>query len=89
MLTLGEINQEMAFLSGWSLEGSSIAKSFEFTNFKESLDFVNKVGEVAEKQQHHPDVLINYNTVRLSLSTHSEGGLTKQDFQLAKEIDMI
>jgi 4a-hydroxytetrahydrobiopterin dehydratase len=89
MLTLAEINQEMSSLEGWSLEGSSISKSFEFTNFKESLDFVNKVGEIAEKAQHHPDILINYNQVRLSLSTHSEGGLTRKDFSLAKEIDMI
>jgi 4a-hydroxytetrahydrobiopterin dehydratase len=89
MLTLAEINQEMSSLEGWSLEGSSISKSFEFTNFKESLDFMNKVGEQAEKLNHHPDVLINFNIVRLSLSTHSEGGLTRKDFQLAKEIDMI
>lgn len=89
MLTLGEINQRMNMLNSWSLEGSSITKNFTFTNFKESLDFVNKVGEIAEKHQHHPDIIINYNEVRLSLSTHSEKGLTRKDFELAKEIDML
>jgi 4a-hydroxytetrahydrobiopterin dehydratase len=89
MLSLGEINQEMATLSGWSLDGSSISKNFTFTNFKESIDFVNKVGEIAEKQAHHPDIIINYNQVRLSITTHSENTLTRKDFQLAKEIDML
>lgn len=89
MLNLGEINQEMSTLNGWSLEGSSITKSFSFTNFKDSLDFVNRVGEVSERMQHHPDVLLTYDQVRLSLTTHSENGITRKDFQLAKEIDMI
>jgi len=89
MLSLGEINQELSTLNGWSLEGSSISKNFTFSNFKESIDFVNNVGEIAEKNEHHPDIIINYNQVRLSLTTHSENGLTRKDFQLAKEIDMI
>ncbi|MFH1425363.1 MAG: 4a-hydroxytetrahydrobiopterin dehydratase [archaeon] len=89
MLNLGEINQEMAGLNSWSLEGNSITKNFTFTNFKESLDFVNRIGEIAEKLQHHPDVLITSNEVRLALTTHSENALTHKDFQLAKEIDLI
>ena len=75
MLTLGEISNYMTTLIGWSLEGGSITKSFMFSNFKEALNFVNSVGEIAEKHNHHPDILINYNEVRLSLTTHSESGL--------------
>ncbi|MFH1290752.1 MAG: 4a-hydroxytetrahydrobiopterin dehydratase [Nanoarchaeota archaeon] len=89
MLTLGEINEAMSDLDDWSLETSSIVKTFSFSNFKEALEFVNKVGEVAEKIEHHPDVMINFNQVRLSLMTHSENSLTRKDFKLAKEVDKI
>lgn len=89
MLTLGEINHAMSGLKEWSLESSSITKTFSFSNFKESLEFVNKIGELAEKHSHHPDMLISYDQVRLSLTTHSEKGLTKKDFELAKEIDLL
>ena len=89
MMTLREIEQEMAGLNSWSLEGSSIAKVFSFTDFKESLDFVNKIGEIAEEYQHHPDVLINQNNVKLSLTTHSVGGLTKKDFDFARSVDIL
>ena len=89
MLTLKEIQDLMVELKDWSLEPDSITKDFSFNNFKESLDFVNKVGEIAEKLGHHPDIMINYNLVRLSLTTHSEKGLTRKDFDLAKEIDKL
>ncbi|MBS3099257.1 4a-hydroxytetrahydrobiopterin dehydratase [Candidatus Pacearchaeota archaeon] len=89
MLSLSEINREMSTLKSWSLEGSSITKIETFTNFKEAIDYVNKVGEIAEKHNHHPDIIINYNQVRLSLSTHSVSGLTKKDFEVAREIDGI
>ncbi len=89
MLTLKEIQDLMIELKDWSLESSSITKDFEFNNFKESLDFVNKVGEIAEKLNHHPDILVSYHIVRLTLTTHSEKGLTKKDFDLAKDIDKI
>ena len=89
MLTLQEIQKEMLEVNDWSLTGNSLEKSFSFTNFKESIDFVNKIGEIAEANNHHPDILINYNQVRLSLTTHSENGLTKKDFDVAKEIDKL
>jgi 4a-hydroxytetrahydrobiopterin dehydratase len=89
MLTLQEMQIEMKDLNEWSLSGDSISKNFSFTNFKESLDFVNKVGEIAEKLEHHPDIMLNYNQVRLSLTTHSEQGLTKSDFLVAREIDKL
>lgn len=89
MLNLGEISKEMEGLVDWSLESSSISKIFSFGNFKESLEFVNKVGEAAEKQNHHPEILMNFDQVRLVLTTHEEHGLTRKDFELAKEIDKL
>ncbi|MBI5804018.1 4a-hydroxytetrahydrobiopterin dehydratase [Candidatus Pacearchaeota archaeon] len=89
MLNLKKIQDAMSELDNWSLEPDSISKNFQFNNFKESLEFLNKVGEIAEKLNHHPDVIINYNVVKLSLSTHSEKGLTEKDFETAKEIDKL
>ena len=89
MLTLQEIQDEMKELRDWSLEFSSITKDFLFKDFKEALIFVNRVGEIAENLQHHPDIMINYNMVRLNLTTHSEKSLTKKDFDAAKEIDKL
>jgi 4a-hydroxytetrahydrobiopterin dehydratase len=89
MLSLGEIHAAMTKLNGWSLEDGAIVKGFSFENFKESLNFVNKVGEVAERMEHHPDIVIQFDTVRLSLVTHSENGVTNKDFALAEEIDKL
>ena len=66
-----------------------IRKNFEFKNFKEALDFVNKSGEIAEKEDHHPDIFLSYNKVRISLTTHSQNSLTNRDFKVAQEIDKI
>lgn len=81
---LKEINQ-------WQLiEDISIEKILLFKDFKEALKFVNKVGEIAEAQNHHPDILIfGWNKVKLSLTTHAIGGLSENDFILASQIDQI
>jgi len=89
MLTLQDIQEMMSKLDNWSLEGSAISKVFVFKNFKETLEFVNKVGKIAEKMEHHPDFIISGGSVKLSLSTYSEGGLTKKDFEIAEEIGKI
>jgi len=89
MLSLGVVNEYMEKLDGWALEGSAIVKDLGFSDFKEALEFVNKVAEVAEEQEHHPDILISYNKVRLSLTTHSENGLTSKDFEVAEAVDKI
>jgi len=73
----------------WELEKKHIERSFEFDDFTESIDFVNAVAEVAEDEEHHPDIDIRYNKVRLILSTHSKGGLTDLDFSLAERIDTL
>lgn len=89
MLTLQEIQAEMMSLKDWSLETNSITKTFSFPTFKEALEFVNKVGEIAEKHSHHPDITIMQINVMLSLTTRSERSLTKKDFDVARDIDQI
>jgi 4a-hydroxytetrahydrobiopterin dehydratase len=89
MLTLQEINDRMGKLKDWTLEGSAIVKQLEFNDFLEAMDYVNKVAELAHKNNHHPDIFITYNMVRLTLTTHSAQELTEMDFKVASEIDQI
>ena len=88
-LSKAEIAESLEGLTAWKLEGKTITKGYEFPSFPEAIRFVNKVADLAEKADHHPDILINYRRVTLTLSTHSEGGLTKKDFQLAGQIEKI
>ncbi len=89
MLTLSELSQKMEKLDNWVLDGSSIIKELQFEDFKKAIEFVNNVAEVAEKNNHHPDIFINFNVVRLNLTTHSAKALTEIDFKVAEEIDKI
>lgn len=67
-----------------------IEKEYKFKNFKESLEFINKVGTLAESEGHHPDIYLhNWNKVKLTLSTHAIGGLSENDFILASKIDAL
>lgn len=88
-MNLGDIQKKMEKLKDWALEGSSIIKDVTFNDFKQALEYVNKVGEVAEKNNHHPSVVLDYNFVHLTLTTHSEHTLTDKDFIVAEEIDKI
>ena len=72
--------------TGWRREGDTIARQFQFDNFQGSVDFVNRITPPAEEMNHHPDLAISWNTVTVTLSTHSEGGLTESDFELARRI---
>jgi 4a-hydroxytetrahydrobiopterin dehydratase len=73
----------------WGRDGDELVKEVRHRDFAESLEFVNRVGALAEAANHHPDIDIRWNTVRLRLSTHSAGGLTEKDLSLAAEIDAI
>jgi 4a-hydroxytetrahydrobiopterin dehydratase len=73
----------------WKLEGDTISRTVEFPSFLEAVDAVNKIAREAEALDHHPDIDIRWRTVRLALSTHSAGGLTTLDFQLAKKLDQL
>ncbi len=87
LLAENEIAEGLAKLEGWGQEGNQIIKQFKFKNFVHSMGFVTEVGILAERVDHHPDILIEYSKVTITLSTHSEGGLTEKDFMLAGEIE--
>lgn len=84
-----EVAARLKELSGWNLEKGELEREFTFKNFAEAMKFVNAVAERAEAANHHPDIDIRWNKVRLRLSTHSKGGLTDLDFALAAEIDSL
>jgi len=88
-LSKAEIQAKLKGFAGWSHVGKSIQKKFTFKSFMPGIGFVNEIAEAAEKAGHHPDITINYNVVGISLSTHSEGGVTEKDFDLANQIDQI
>lgn len=87
-LTEEEINSALTRLIGWNYQSNSIVKEFEFKDFTRSIGFVTQVGIEAEKADHHPDILIHsWNKVKVTLSTHSTGGVTQKDISLAETID--
>ncbi len=72
----------------WEREGEAIVRDWTFADFKEAMGWVNRIAEVAEEANHHPDILVHdWNKVRLKLSTHSVGGLTQGDLDMARRID--
>lgn len=76
-------------LHGWIREGDVIRKTFTLDSFTEAIEFVNRIAERAEAADHHPDIDIRYDRVACALSTHSEGGLTARDFDMAAAIDEV
>ena len=82
-----EISARLGELEGWERQGDAIVKEFERGDFVGSVDFVKALVEPAEDMNHHPDVSISWSTVRVSITTHSAGGLTANDFELARRID--
>ena len=88
-LSINEIHKRLDEVPEWHFANDGISRHFEFENFKKAMEFVNKVADEAEKEDHHPDITINYNKVTLFLITHSANGLTYKDFKMAKVIDKI
>jgi 4a-hydroxytetrahydrobiopterin dehydratase len=84
-----EIEERVGGLDGWSRDGDAITKDFKRDEFTGSVEFVNEVLPVAEDMGHHPDLAISWDTVTVTISTHSEGGLTAADFELAEKIDAL
>jgi 4a-hydroxytetrahydrobiopterin dehydratase len=85
-----EIKNKLSGLSNWDYSKGQIGKEYTLENFSEALSFVNKVGAFAEEIDHHPDILMHsWNKVKITVSTHSEGGVTEKDFQLAGKIESI
>lgn len=88
-LTPIEIEQKMSTVPQWQQQGQTITRTFEFKNFVEAIEFVNKLVEPAETAAHHPDLAISYNKVTVSLTSHDAGGLTPKDFELAGTISEL
>ncbi len=89
-MALAHIQQRMENLADWGLEGgTTIMKEYAFEQFSSSMNFVTKVAELAEQHHHYPSILIDYSTVRITLTTPEEGGLSTKDFDLAEAIDRI
>ena len=89
LLGSDEIEAMLADLDGWERRGDAIVKSFERGDFVGSVRFVDSLVEPAEAMGHHPDVAISWATVTVTISTHSEGGLTAADFELAAKIEEL
>jgi len=81
------LSAALARLAGWGRAGRAIEKTYRFPDFRAALAFVNRVGELAERQQHHPDIAIHYSEVTLALWSHDAGGITARDVKLAEAID--
>ncbi len=89
LLTSQDIKDWLKKLPEWEQEKKHIERTFEFDDFTQAIDFVNSVAEIAEEEDHHPDIDIRYNKVRIQLSTHAEGGLTDRDFEVAEKVNNL
>jgi 4a-hydroxytetrahydrobiopterin dehydratase len=88
-LTDAEITSALQSLKGWTRSGDAIVKQYEFKAFHDGISFVDRVAEAADAADHHPDIDIRYTKVTMSLSTHSAGGITKNDVAMAGRIDQL
>lgn len=88
-LSQPEIEQALSRVPGWTLEGNHIRRTYTLPSFPESMLYAGMVAQLAQQADHHPDILIQYDKVTLTLSTHTAGGLTEKDFALAQRIDAM
>lgn len=89
ILDEGELADALIELPGWELKGKPIAKTFDFTSFPLAIEFVNDIAAVAEEQNHHPDIHINYKKVKVLCWTHKFNAITQADIVLAAAVDRV
>ncbi|TCO58550.1 4a-hydroxytetrahydrobiopterin dehydratase [Actinocrispum wychmicini] len=89
LLTEDQIDDALSHLPGWRRDGATLVRSAELASFVQAIQVVNRVAEIAENDDHHPDIDIRWRTLVFHLSTHSAGGLTSKDVALAAEIDTV
>ena len=89
LLSDDEIQRRLGEVEGWTRSGDALSREFRFEDFQGSVDFVNRITPPAEEMNHHPDLSISWNRVEVSLSTHSQGGITESDFELAARINEL
>ena len=88
-LSEAEILERLPRAKGWERHGDMLVRTWQFPSFRRALEFVNHVAALLEKSDHYPDLIVNYRTVRIEMSTHDVGGLTERDFSLIAEINEI
>ena len=84
-----EIAKRLVEVPAWTRAGNAIERTWRFKGFKEAMQFINRVADLAASMNHHPEIWNSWATVKLSLTTHDSGGLTNRDFNLAKKIDAL
>jgi 4a-hydroxytetrahydrobiopterin dehydratase len=89
LIVQSQLQEMMKRIPEWEADGNAIERTFEFDDFDQTIDFVNEVAEIALEEEHHPDIDIRFNKVRIALSTHSEGGVTELDLRMAAKIDNL
>jgi 4a-hydroxytetrahydrobiopterin dehydratase len=89
VLSTSEIEERLQHLPGWALIEGEIVRQATFKDFLSAMEFVDQVAVMAENEQHHPDIDIRYNKVKLALTSHDAGGLTKQDFEMARAMEAL
>lgn len=87
MLSIDQINERLAKAQSWEYDGQNLVRTFKHPSFPAAIAFVNRVAQAAERLDHHPDIDIRYDKVRLAVHTHSEGGVTERDFELANAVN--
>ncbi|HVT10627.1 MAG TPA: 4a-hydroxytetrahydrobiopterin dehydratase [Fimbriimonadaceae bacterium] len=85
----GEIERGLGELEGWGYDGDKISKTYAFKTYKDGVVFAAAVGHVADKLNHHPDILVGYAKATVSVNTHDVGGISPYDFELARRIDAL
>ena len=89
LMAQSQVREKLKRIPEWELHEKEIERTFEWDDFNQAMDFVNAVAELANEANHHPDLDIRWNKVRVALYTHSAGGVTELDFQLAEKVDML
>lgn len=89
LLSESAVQQQLTTLPGWQVEVSVLVKEFRFTSYLAGIEFVRRVAVLAEAMNHHPDLLVGWRKVTVRLTTHSAGGLTRLDFELAGQITLV
>jgi len=88
-LTAAEVDEALTGVPEWHESGDTIQRTFQLKDFVQAIEFVNRIAAVSEAANHHPDLLIRYSRVTLTLATHDAGGITEKDFDLAKKADAL
>lgn len=89
ILSSAEVKEKLKGIRGWKKKGNSIERLYKFKKYMDGIVFVNRLAELAEKEEHHPDITIVWTTVKVGLTTHDSGGVTNYDISMAKKINKI